>query len=366
MSMDTAHTVNNDEIDLFDLIDDIKDKWYWLIGTVVLSLCLAFAYLYKVTPVYQTEVVYKEVSDADLLPVNQPRLQDVFSLSNETAFKEVRALARSGNTKRAFYNQLLAEKDDALLALIYNEQLTIEQNFSRFSSLFAYVDSGAKDSDVLLRIQFMLSDAQWATVLLNRYSDFVLQRYLTEVRNTIQLNKQSRLDALRLEADGLRTKYLAQKNQRMLALEEASSIAASIKQKMPFYSGSNNAVFSAQPPLFMMGQTVINAELSQMRSRAERGEDAYISGLPELNWKIQNLEEAEVNWDSVRFVQLDQSAVLPLKPIKPRKAMIVALAGVVGGMAGIIFALLAAAQVRRRKSKIGSRRRRLSAMLKSR
>lgn len=366
MSMDTSHTVNNDEIDLFDLIDDIKDKWYWLIGTVVLSLCLAFAYLYKVTPVYQTEVVYKEVSDADLLPVNQPRLQGVFSLSNEKAFKEVRALARSGNTKRAFYNQLLAEKDDALLALIYNEQLTIEQNFSRFSSLFAYVDSGTKDTDVLLRIQFMLSDAQWATVLLNRYSDFVLQRYLTEVRNTIQLNKQSRLDALRLEADGLRTKYLAQKNQRMLALEEASSIAASIKQKMPFYSGSNNAVFGAQPPLFMMGQTVINAELSQMRSRAERGEDAYISGLPELNWKIQNLEEAEVNWDSVRFVQLDQSAVLPLKPIKPRKAMIVALAGAVGGMAGVMFALLAAAQVRRKKSKIGNRRRRISAMLKSR
>jgi len=364
--MDTSHTANNDEIDLFDLIDDIKDKWYWLIGTVVLSLCLAFAYLYKVTPVYQTEVVYKEVSDADLLPVNQPRLQDVFSLSNEKAFKEVRALARSGNTKRAFYNQLLAEKDDALLALIYNEQLTIEQNFSRFSSLFAYVDSGTKDTDVLLRIQFMLSDAQWATVLLNRYSDFVLQRYLTEVRNTIQLNKQSMLDALRLEADGLRTKYLAQKNQHMLALEEASSIAASIKQKMPFYSGSNNAVFGAQPPLFMMGQTVINAELSQMRSRAERGEDAYISGLPELNWKIQNLEEAEVNWDSVRFVQLDQSAVLPLKPIKPRKAMILALADVVGGMTGVMFALLAAAQVRRKKSKIGNRRRRISAMLKSR
>ena len=135
-------------------------------------------------------------------------------------------------------------------------------------------------------------------------------------------------------------------------------------RKISAYSGNNNALLGSQPPLFMMGQTVINSELSQIRSRAEHGEDAYISGLPELNWKIQNLKKAEVSWDKVRFVQLDQEAVLPLKPIKPRKLMIVVLGGVAGGMAGMMFALLAAAQVRRRKSKGG--RRRLSGVLKSR
>ncbi len=356
MSMDTSRIANDDEIDLFDLIDDIKEKWHWLAGTVALSLCLALVYAYKATPIYQTEVVYKEVSEADLLPLNQPRLEEVFSLSSEKAFKEVRALARSGSTKRAFYNQLIAEKNDALLVLIYDEKLTEEQNFGEFSERFAYIDPGAKDTDVLLRIRFELSDPDWATQLLNRYSDFVLQRYLDEVRNTVELSKQVRLEALHLEADGLRTQYLAQKNQRMLALAEASSIAASIKQKMPFYSGNNNALLGSQPPLFMMGQTVIDTELSQIRSRAERNEDAYIAGLPELNWKIQNLEKATVNWKGVRFVQLDQPAVLPLKPIKPRKLMVVALGGIAGGMAGVMFALLAAALVRHRKSRAGSQR----------
>ncbi|MAY13913.1 MAG: hypothetical protein CMI06_01100 [Oceanospirillaceae bacterium] len=358
MGMDSAYSVNSvssDEIDLFDLIDDIKEKWYWLVGTVVLSLCLALVYAYTTTPVYQTEVVYKEVSDVDLLPLNQPRLQGIFSLSREKAFKEVRALARSGNSKRVFYNQLLAENNVELSALIYAEKLTEEQNFVLFSERFTYADPGVKETDVLLRIQFELSDPQWATQLLNRYSDFILQRYLDEVRNTLELTRDARLEALELEADGLRTKYLAQKNQRMLMLEEASSISASIKQKMPFYSGNNNALLGSQPPLFMMGQTVINSELSQIRSRAEQGEDAYISGLPELNWKIQNLKKAEVSWDKVRFVQLDQSAVLPLKPVKPRKVMIVALAGVAGGMAGVVFALLAAAQARRRNSERGRR-----------
>lgn len=364
MSMETSHTVSHDEIDLFDLIDDIKDKWYWLVGTVALSLCFALIYAFNASPVFQTEVVYKEVRESELLQLNQPRLQDVFSLTSEMAFKEVRALARSGNTKRAFYNELLTENDATLRELIYDEKFTPEQNFSKFSDRFTYADPGAKEIDVLLRIKFELNDPQWATTLLNRYSDFVLQRYLAEVQSALELSKKSRLDALHLEAEGLRTAYKAEKKQRMLQLEEASSIAASIKQNMPFYSGNNNALLGSQPPLFMLGQTVLNAELAQMRGRDERDEDEFIPGLPELNWKIQNLQEVHVNWDGVRFVQLDQSAVLPLKPIKPRKLMVVALGGVAGGMAGVMFALLAAAQVRRRKSKGG--RRRLPGMLKSR
>jgi len=363
MSVETPHPVNHDEIDIFDLIDDIKDKWYWLLGTVVVALCLAAAYAYNATPVYQTQIVYKQVAQVDLLPVNQPRLQDVFSISSEEAFKEVRALARSGNTKRAFYEQLLSEQNEALSALIYDQALTAEQNFSRFAQRFVYVDPGAKDTDVHLTIKFELNDAEWATALLNRFSDFVLQSYLDEVRNTVELSRQSILDALRLEADGLRTQYHAHKNQRILTLQEAASIAASVKQQQPFYAASNNVVLSAQPPLFMMGQTALNAELEQLRGRAERDEDAYIAGLPELTWKIQNLEDARIDWDRVRFVQLDESAVLPLKPVKPRKQLIIALGGALGLMAGTMFALLAAAYVRRRKSKRGSRRGRLAAML---
>ena len=35
-----------DEIDLFDLIDDIKDKWYWLVGTVLVTVVLAGLYAF--------------------------------------------------------------------------------------------------------------------------------------------------------------------------------------------------------------------------------------------------------------------------------------------------------------------------------
>ena len=31
---------HDDEIDLFDLVDDIRDKWYWLVGWLVVGLSL--------------------------------------------------------------------------------------------------------------------------------------------------------------------------------------------------------------------------------------------------------------------------------------------------------------------------------------
>ena len=53
-----------------------------------------------------------------------------------------------------------------------------------------------------------------------------------------------------------------------------------------------------------------------------------------------------MDWDSVNFALIDQPALLPLKPIKPRKALIVAMGGVGGFMFGLLAALLAAASAR--------------------
>ena len=48
-----------DEIDLFDLIDDIKSKWYWLVGTAFVGVVVAVLYALLATPTYRTELVYK-------------------------------------------------------------------------------------------------------------------------------------------------------------------------------------------------------------------------------------------------------------------------------------------------------------------
>jgi len=107
----------------------------------------------------------------------------------------------------------------------------------------------------------------------------------------------------------------------------------------------------------MMGRKALLSEVEQLKNRSiEGGEDIYIKGLPELLWNISLLETLSIDWDAVRYVQLDQGAILPLRPIKPRKILVVALGGVAGFMAGIMFALLAAANVRRKEQKSAKRK----------
>ena len=54
----------------------------------------------------------------------------------------------------------------------------------------------------------------------------------------------------------------------------------------------------------------------------------------------QNLESLDIDFASMDFVRVDQPAVLPKKPIKPRKALILAVAMVLGGMIGLFIALI--------------------------
>ena len=109
-----------DEIDLFDLIDDINSKWYWLVGTAFAGVVVAVLYALLATPTYRTELVYKEIASAGLSQLNQPRLKEtfevtsggkverrkdevIFSLGTGRAFSELRGMAKSGTVKRAFY-----------------------------------------------------------------------------------------------------------------------------------------------------------------------------------------------------------------------------------------------------------------------
>lgn len=344
-----------DEIDLFDLIDDVKDKWQWAVGTAVIVTLLALFYAYWATPIYRSELVFKSASEAELLPLNQPKLREVFGvaedqvyLTPEKAFKDVRKLALSSNYMRGFYSELLASATPELKTLIYNSEITPEQNVSKFSERISHSDPAANSSDVFLGLQFELSNPMLSAHVLNKYGSYIQQRYINEMQSAISMRFKAQLEQWRVEAEEMRTRYLANKNRRMVELQEAAAVAASINQKLPMYSGDRVAV-GFEPPLYMMGERALRAEIAQLQSRSGKGEDMYIEGLPELLWKIRTVEEANVEWAKVSFVQLDQDAIVPLAPIKPKKRLIVALGVVAGVMMGLLLALIAAAQERRQQ-----------------
>ena len=81
-----------------------------------------------------------------------------------------------------------------------------------------------------------------------------------------------------------------------------------------------------------------NREVEILESREE--EDLYLFDLASMSEEAARLKAIKLDTERLRLVRLDQLALQSLDPVKPRKAMIIALGLVLGAMLGVFVALL--------------------------
>jgi chain length determinant protein (polysaccharide antigen chain regulator) len=349
--IEKAAYANDDEIDLFDLIDDIWSHKRWVFLGLFVTVILAGLYLFKTTPVYQTEAKVKSATANDLIEFARPQLVGVYTLDVKKAFSSARAALLSTGYRKEFY----VLKLDEIKALpdMYDKDLTLEQNFSEFSGEFSVKTSGAKDSEPFVRVSLEASDANFASGLLNEYVEYALFRRLRDSYDTMLARVSGRIEALNYQASLMREVYVGEKSRRILELKEAIEIANAVGQTSPIYLNMD-LVGGKAPPLYMLGSKALKAEVKALESRAAmaknlpRGEDHFIGGLPKILLEIESLRTLDVNFSKINLARIDEVAVAPAKPIKPRKLLVLALALVIGLFIGLFMALIVAAYGKRK------------------
>lgn len=353
VNMQDAHFAN-DEIDLFDLFDDIMENKIWVMLGFVGCLLLAIAYLFTATPVFKTQSVIKSASENDLVELNVPQLEKIYSKSVGEAFNEARSAVLSKETRREFFE---ANLDRIKTARLYNAEISGGQNFANFDKLFGSKLSNAKkDAEVFATVTLELTDSEEAANLLNDYVAFALSKRLDEVKSTVENKIAAHVEKLEYDAMLLREQYYSEQTRRKLELAEARSIASAVGQTTPVF-GQAEIMGTYEPPLYMYGTKAITAESKAISNRKALsrnlpyGEDHFIEGLPEVLFDIQQLKELKVDFNKVKLAVIDEKAIVPLSPIKPKKALVVALACVAGIFMGLMAALLMAA-FKRHKEKI--------------
>ncbi|GAB6389761.1 Wzz/FepE/Etk N-terminal domain-containing protein [Stutzerimonas marianensis] len=184
------------------------------------------------------------------------------------------------------------------------------------------------------------------------------------------------------ELAALRTELKTRRTYRIQQLNEAISIAESLGIRTPTSpsamaeaprSGTQvirTEVTNQETPLYFMGTEALTAERDALSSRSSddfvepriaeiqselamlehnreveilnerEGEDVYLLNLAELREEAARLTGIKLDTERLRLVRLDQPALQALKPVKPKKAMILALGLVLGGMLGIFVALV--------------------------
>ncbi len=355
---------NDDEIDLFDLIDDIWSHKRWVFIGLFATVILAGLYLFKATPVYQAEAKVKSATANDLTEFSRPQLQgrneisrkggkvfqktipSIFEMNVDSAFSSAKSALLSTGYRKEFYELKL----DEIKALpnAYNENLTLEQNFSGFSSQFSVKTSGLKDSESFVQVSLKSSDAEFASELLNEFVEYALFRRLRDSYDTMLARVNGRIEALNYQAEIMREEYMGNKARRILELKEATAIALAVGQVDPLYRNID-LMGGQEPPLYMLGSKAIKAEIKALESRKEiakdlpRGEDHFIEELPKVLLEIDSLKTLEVDFSKIQLARIDEVAVVPVAPIKPRKLLVMALALVAGLFVGLFMALIVAA-----------------------
>jgi len=353
----------DDEINLFDLLADLNVQKRWVAMPLVACVVLALIYVSIAKPVFQVKSVVKPAAEKELVELNPPQLKgvttisdgkkvstDVFSMDVEQAYKHSKQALLSKEYRKAFYQQnikLIKDND------LYNDDLTLSQNFSQFDEIFKVkLSNDKKDAEKFIELKLELGNAELATQLLNAYVAFALNSRLVDVESTFKHKLSQEIRKLEYDASLIRDKYYTDKARERLVVAEALSIARSVGLKNPVHQKSNMIANNSGLPRYMYGEKALSAEKNALDKRDKLaknlpfGEDHFIKGLPEKSFEIKKLKELKIDFEQVKLAKVDELASLPRKPIKPKKALIMALSLVAGLLLGLMTALLVAAYKR--------------------
>ncbi|MCI2807789.1 Wzz/FepE/Etk N-terminal domain-containing protein [Eoetvoesiella caeni] len=361
MAPDTHHNQPSDEIDLRELCTTLWRSKVLILSITLAATCIAAAYAFLSIPSYETSV--------RLLP---PKVSDLASYNTAS---QLTGEAISGTVDQGYARpappgiQSLTTKVayDAFLQNLDSDSIKLE--FFEKYYLPAY---GQDHDDVekqalwkrlngILTIQLPKSPNSAATTLSfegedpKKIADWA-NHYVTLAANTTQKDFLQNLSSevaarnkgITEQIATLRKIAETQRQSRIIHVEAALSIAQSIGLDVP-PSGStliaiNNTTtnevnaFPAGDMMYLRGTKALSSELALLKSR--KNEDAYIPELDNLLKKRNLLSSIDLSPAHLSVVTIDRAAIAPQKPLNPKKSLILTLGLILGGVIGIMSALI--------------------------
>lgn len=350
-----AKPVEEAEINLFDLWQTVARHWLMVASFAALTTIIGLGYIMLVPPVYKVETALRPPTKNDIAAIQ--RFADaVYDKSNRPTYTTARAFTYFVNK----LNSKSARRDYFLNHGVQKKLFPDAKSKQEVRAAFATFDQSLKWNKEESVLSMTGTDPKLDAAMLN---DLVVQigamarqgmvADLQSVRKTQQILTQSKIDALVATA--------AQQNQdRIVQLQEALPIAKRLgtsKLHAPTSSiksgtaaNGNASINEANVPLYMRGTKSLLAELDMLKHRKQ--ETAFISGLPELMVHKKQLRKLALNTDGFRLMRVDEAALAPLHPFKPKRRLIILVTLLVGLLLGCFSAFITEAYTRHRLGKM--------------
>lgn len=357
MSEELKPTYQDDEIDLFELIETLwKEKVLIILFTVVTALGGA-GYAFMATPTYEAEVRLLPPSSKDVAELN--KLSGAPYVANANANANANASFSPSTVFERFVQNLESSslRKEFLMksevSSFYNpDGQSISRVWKGFSESLVVSKPGKNSNATTLKVT--LSDPELAADFANAFVESAINITKADLISDFQEELTQSKQKLSGTLESRKATYVDQIQVELTKLKEAKLVAFKIGIDTPILDDrrlENNAnlMVDEMRRLYRLGTVAITAEIEAMQARIK--DDSLIPGLVGMQQQLAYLDSISLDTDKIRPAIVDLEAVEPLSPIKPKKSLIVALAVVLGGMVGVMFVLIRSA-VRNRKAMV--------------
>ncbi len=344
----------DDEIDLRELALSLWDarRLIAVITVVVLVVAAAYAFLWPAT--YEADAKMLPPTPSDLESYNSaPRLIEaalastrdatnqsapltfgIKEISPQDAYAVFLRYAQSSSLRDQFFRQVYLPafaKDPSV-----EQRDALRKRLNKALSVTQPKGPNAQASDeltVAMQGRQPQAVADWA----NTYVKMALQAATQQLAEDRKTAVQAQIKSLQDQITALRTAAANERQLEIARTEAALQLARAIHLEQPSTSGNLITSYTG-PTLYMRGAAALQTELDQLKARTS--DDPYIKQLPQLLYAQGLIEKIDLDPKGLAVATIDQPALVPLDPVKPKKALALALGLVLGLALGVMAALV--------------------------
>lgn len=339
-----AHARAEDEIDLVELFKALWSQKLAIIAATVAGTAMALAYALLSTPVYEAKATVLPPLLSDIAAYNAGRTDALSSqaqlkpFTSDEVYSVFSRNLKSLSLRRDFFENVYIPSLPK-----YAQPKPRDQLWDRFNKVIS-IKVPDKQRPELIEVVVQLDNpdkaAAWANQLITRAAE--------ASERDMQLNVSSELDtrirSIERRIASLRSTAQQRREDRIAILKEALVVANAVGLSSPQVTAgrtsSNEELseFIDGSLTYMRGAKAIEAEMKVLETR--ESDDPFILELRSSQEQLSFLKTIDVQPKNVSVFTLDSAADVPETPIKPKKALIVALGLVLGGMLGVFIALV--------------------------
>jgi len=357
VEQNTPQTYTADEIDLVELTITLwKSKWLVLVITAIITAAAA-AYAFLSTPVYEAQAqtlpptpsglasynMAHQLSGPALATINdsaqsssgsqnQPPDNSVPELSPADAYGVFLRHLGSMSLRQHFFETVYLPFHSNTESTAVHERL-----WKRLDKELTIDLPKAGSNDDRAKIKFDGKNPRRIASWTNQYLQMAIQASQDQILASLKSAITLRLQSISDQIATLRQVALMNRQNEIARLKNALTLAETINLNDPPSTGNLITSYTGTTT-YLRGSKALKAELALLEKRAS--DDPYIPELPNLLKEQALLKKIDLNPRHLSVATVDQTAIPPEIPIKPKKSLIVVLGIILGLILGAVVAII--------------------------